>query len=191
MKVKVTGIHLDIGESLQVHVNDKLISLVEKYFPTPLDANVNISKRSSFFHVDIGVHAKRGLHLNSSFEADDVYTAFEQACTKMEKRLRRHKNKIRDHSKRAEAVDAMKARYLVLSATDFNAEEKESEIEEHPAIVAETPHHIDELTVSEAVLRLDLGELPALLFKNIAHGELNMIYRRKDGHIGWIDPKNI
>ena len=189
MKIKINGIHLDVGEALQVHVHDKLIPLVEKYFPNPIDATVNFSKRGNFFHADVAVHAKRGVHLNSTFEGDDVYVTFDQACTKMEKRLRRHKNKIRSHSKKHEAMDALKVRHLVLSATDYDAEENETE--EHPAIVAETPDHIDHLTVGEAVLRLDLGELPALLFKNVAHGELNMIYRRKDGHVGWVDPKNL
>ena len=102
MKIKINGIHLDVGEALQVHVHDKLIPLVEKYFPNPIDATVNFSKRGNFFHADVAVHAKRGVHLNSTFEGDDVYVTFDQACTKMEKRLRRHKNKIRSHSKKHE-----------------------------------------------------------------------------------------
>jgi len=170
MRLKVNGVHLDIGESLQEYVNTKLLPLVEKYFPQSIEGTVTFSKRSAFFHAEINVHAKRNIVLNSNAEADDVYAAFDQACSKMEKRLRRHKNKIKDHSKRSEAMDAMKIRHLVLNGTDYNATEKDEEIDKHPAIVAETPDHIDSLTVSEAVLRLDLGELPALLFKNSAHG---------------------
>lgn len=191
MRIKVNGIQLDVGEALQQYVNDKLMPLAEKYFPDPIEATVNISKRNPFFHVDISIHAKRGLHLKSTFEADEVYAAFDQACAKMEQRLKRHKNKIRDHGKRAEAVEALKIKHLVINQTDYNAEEKEDEIKQHPTIVAEMPDHIDTMTVSEAVFRMDLGELPALLFKNPTHGELNMIYRRKDGNVGWVDPKNV
>ena len=191
MKIKINGIHLDTGESLQEYVSAKLSPLVEKYFPSPIEGTVTFTKTGVFFHAEISVHAKRGVFLNSHADADDIYVAFDQASAKIEKRLRRHKNKIKDHSKKSEAADAIKIRYLVLNGTDYTADEKDESLDKYPAIVAETPQHIDALTVSEAVLRMDLGELPALLFKNAAHGEFNMIYRRKDGNVGWIDPKNI
>jgi ribosomal subunit interface protein len=186
MQLTVKGKHLDVGDSLRQHVQDHLQDVVGKYFSSPIDAHVTFSRDAHLFHADITVHAGRGIVLQSTADAAEPYIAFDDAAAKVGKRLSRHRNRLKDHHKNeAVPAESVMAQYNVLNA------EHESESEEltsNPVVVAEMTTPIEMLTVSEAVMRLDLGQLPALLFRNRSHGHLNMIYRRVDGHIGWVDP---
>lgn len=185
MQLTIKGKHLDIGDSLRQHVEQSLTDIVGKYFSTPIDAHVTFSREAHLFHADIVVHAGRGIVLQSAAEAAEPYVAFDEAAGKVGKRLRRHKNRIKDHHKQdAAPTEAVMAQYNVL----HGEQESETAGDDNPVVVAEMTTPIEMLTVSEAVMRLDLGDLPALLFRNRSHGQLNMIYRRADGHIGWVDP---
>ncbi len=188
MQLTVKGKQLDVGDSLRQHVADNLQETVKKYFSTPIDAHVTFSRQSHLFQADILVHAGRGITLQSTADANDPYVAFDEASAKMGKRLRRHKTRLKDHHRQdappPAAEAAVMAQYNVLHAETESTEEAPA----NPVVVAEMTTPIEMLTVSEAVMRLDLGDLPALLFRNRSHGQLNMIYRRADGHIGWVDP---
>jgi ribosomal subunit interface protein len=187
MKLSVKGKQIDVGDALRGHVETQLNEVVAKYFGDSLEATVTLSREAHLFCADIMVHAGRGILLQSNASAGEPYPAFDAALTKLSGRLRRHKNKIKHHhheTSRGQA-EALIANAFVLHSDDKNHEE---EVNDNPAIVAEMTTPVETLTVGEAVMRLDLGDLPALMFRNRGHGGLNMIYRRPDGHIGWVDP---
>jgi len=194
LNVQVKGKQIDVGESLRSHVQKELNDIVVKYFNAPLDATVVFSKEAHMFRVDISVHAARGIMLQSNFAANDPYPAFDEAASRIASRLRRHKKRLvslnhQNHEPDKHAyLESMPANQYILNPEkeDDNAADNTHT----PLIVAETTMQIEHLTVSEAVMKLDFAELPAMMFYNRAHGKLNMVYRRSDGHIGWIDPAN-
>lgn len=195
MQISVKGKQLDVGDSLRSHVEANLIRSVAKYFSRPIEAQVVFSRDAHRLRADISVHAGRGITLQGHGLAEDAYVAFDGAAEHLQKRLRRYKRRLVDQhhgrgSARAdvsvEADETTPARAYVL-AQDGEGSSGES-ADGQPAIVAEMPLDIPKLTVGEAVMRLDLGELPALMFRNRAHDRINMIYRRPDGTIGWVDP---
>jgi len=188
MKLSVKGKQIDVGDALRTHVETQLGETVAKYFgDTSLEASVSFSREAHLFRADITVHAARGILLQSNAEAIEPYPAFDAALTRLAGRLRRHKNKLRHHDHEASRgqIESMMANSFVLHG-DHHAPDEE--VNDNPAIVAEMTTPVETLTVGQAVMRLDLGDLPALMFRNKGHGGLNMIYRRPDGHIGWVDP---
>jgi ribosomal subunit interface protein len=187
MKVSVKGKQIDVGDALRTHVETQLKSIVTKYFGGSMDAQVTLSRDAHLFCADIVVHAGRGIVLQSNASANEPYPAFDNALTRLDGRLRRHKHKIKHHHHEAgrEEAEALMANAFVLQNHE---DDREEEANDNPVIVAEMTMPVESLTVGEAVMRLDLGDLPALMFRNRGHGGLNMIYRRPDGHIGWVDP---
>ena len=147
---------------------------------------MTFSRDAHLFRADITVHAGRGIVLQSNATASEPYPAFDAAAARIAKRLRRYKTKIVDHHhETVRHEDSQVAQAFILHGIE---PEHEEEANDNPVVVAEMTTPIDLLTVSEAVMRMDLGDMPALMFRNRAHGGLNMIYRRQDGHIGWVDP---
>lgn len=205
MQIIVKGKQLDVGESLRTHVETTLNTLVGKYFSNPLEATVVLSKQGHLFKADIQAHVGRGIVLQSYGDATEPYPAFEEAAEKIAKRLRRHKRRLRDHHHGSiGAASPRPARkYIIDGAFEEGAavetaapaanghDAADADGAHHPVIIAEMQTTIDTLTVSEAVMRLDLADLPALLFNNRAHGHLNMVYRRPDGNVGWVDPADV
>jgi ribosomal subunit interface protein len=186
MKLSVKGKHIDVGDALRTHVETQLGEVVAKYFGDTLDAQVTFSRDAHLFRADITVTAGRGILLQSNASAVEPYPAFDAATTRLASRLRRYKHKIKQHNhENTREVQAMMANSFVLHGQDS---EREEQVNDNPAVIAEMTTPVESLTVSEAVMRLDLGDLPALMFRNRGHGGLNMIYRRPDGNIGWIDP---
>jgi ribosomal subunit interface protein len=184
MQLSVKGKQIDVGDSLRQHVQTRLTETVSKYFNGSLDASVTFSREAHLFRADITVHAGRNILLQSNSSASEPYPAFDLAIDRMSKQLGRYKSRLRKHHQDSPAEEAQMAPSFVLGGDD-EAEEEQSD---NPVIVAEMTTPIETLTVGEAVMRLDLGDLPALMFKSRAHGGFNMIYRRPDGHIGWVDP---
>ena len=186
MQLSVKGKLIDVGDALRLHVETQLKEVVGKYFSHSLDAQVTFSREAHLFRADITVHAGRNIVLQSNASAAEPYPAFDMAAERIANRLRRHKNRLKDHHQDGVSKDeAMVAQSFVLHGQDENSQE---EANDNPVVVAEMTTPIEVLTVSQAVMRLDLGDLPALMFRSRAHGGLNMIYRRPDGHIGWVDP---
>lgn len=186
MQLSVKGKQIDVGDALRTHVESHLKDITGKYFNGTLDANVTFSREAHLYRADIAVHAGRGILLQSNAAASEPYPAFDLAAERIARRLRRYKKKIVDlHHESHKREEAVVANSFVLNGEEH---EREEEANDNPVVVAEMTTPIEMLTVSEAVMRLDLGDLPALMFRNRGHGGLNMIYRRPDGHIGWIDP---
>ncbi|MGQ9366598.1 ribosome hibernation-promoting factor, HPF/YfiA family [Azospirillum sp. ST 5-10] len=194
MQLTVKGKQLDVGDALRTHVADSLKSVVGKYFTKPIEANVVFSRDAHLFKADIQVHVGRGILLQSAADASEPYPAFDTACDKIAKRLRRYKGRLRGHHANGEAQEGLPARYQILEAErdehHVDGEDAAHGEAHSPIVVAEMQTSVETLTVSEAVMRMELAETPALLFCNRAHGGLNLVYRRADGNIGWVDPQN-
>jgi len=183
MRLTVTGKNLDVGSALRDHIENHLISVSEKYFFNPIEATVIISKEAFYFRTDISLHVGRGMVVRCHSNADEPYASVDSAIDRLSQNLRRHKNRLRDHHK-TEAVTVDQE----LVAKQFVLASAEDEAESHPAVIAEMDTKIMPLTVSQAIMHLDFSEQPLLMFQNSATQTLNVVFRRPDGNIGWIDP---
>lgn len=188
MQVSVKGKQLDIGDALRNHIESNLDRILGKYFGNVIEAHVTLSREAHLYRAHVSAHVGRHIQLAAQGEADQPYPAFDTAAERLTKRLRRHKRRLRDHHRSANHdVESLSAQQYILAGHQGD-EEAETDSTDQPMVVAEMTTDIPSLTVSEAVMRLDLAELQAMLFCNQAHGGLNMIYRRPDGNIGWVDP---
>lgn len=194
MQFHISGRHVDLGDAFRTHAEGRLSDGVQKYLDRMTKVDVVVSKESHLFRVDI--HGNTGTHshvtVNSKGNATDVYAAFDQAADRLEKQLRRYKRRLSNHhigeSEKRERLKAFTGKKYVLRPEDETAELAE---EGAPAVIAEKATEIETLTVSEAVMKMDLRDLPALMFFNSAHGRINIVYRRTDGNISWVDPEGI
>tara|TARA_B100001123_G_scaffold393801_1_gene474056 strand:+ start:880 stop:1476 length:597 start_codon:yes stop_codon:yes gene_type:complete len=190
MKINISGKHMELGESFQSHVESKLSEGISKYIDRVNVLEVVATKEGHRIRVDI--HANTGTHsnvaINGTDEAGDVYAAFDGACDKVEKQLRRYKRRLTNHHKNyveKPELPMIQAKQYVI--TPESGEDELSE-EAAPVVVAERPTHIEHLSVSEAVMRMDLANLPAMMFYNSKTSQVNLIYRREDGNIAWVEP---
>jgi len=189
MQYQISGKQIDIGDALQTHVRGDLSTVVEKYAERPTDAQVVFSKSAHEFVCEATVHLSTGLTAQAKAHATEIYAAFDACSEKMEKQLRRYKRRLKDHHKdRAHPVELSGASSYIL-ASDADADADESEPESlQPIIVAEMETSIPSLSVGEAVMQMELAGAPVLVFRNEGKNGLNVVYRREDGNIGWIDP---
>lgn len=192
MTLQVTGKNIDVGTAYKSYIAEKLSTVLEKYIGPEISGHVRLEKERGRFHTQCSIRLRTGLMLEAHGEGGDAYASADMAVERLDKRVRRYKRRIKDHHVKHGGRDS--AELLGDMARDYtvrvDAEEAEPAHGEHPVIIAETERPIRELPVSEAVMHLDLTESAFLVFKNAAHGELNVVYRRPDGHIGWIDPKS-
>mgnify|MGYP002777050915 CR=1 FL=1 len=188
MEIRVSGHQMDTGEALQTHVADRMNAIAEKYFARALSAHATFGKGPhDSFTCDIVAHVMQGLLLKGRGEARDAHVAFEGAAERIEKQLRRYMRRLKDHNGAAEpAVDPAtdNAAYVV-----FDGGNDEEEVGDAPAIIAETRVDVPTASVSDAVMMMDLRNTNALLFVNSKSGSHNMVYRRGDGTIGWVEPQ--
>ena len=189
MKVSIKGKQVQVSEALKEHIERLVVAISEKYFGDPLDGSVTISKEGNEFRADIAVHVGRDMFVRGHGIAVDAYRSADKAGEHIDKRLRRFKRRVRDHH-RGNGGAKLAAQQYVLAA-DQPSTEPAIEDEWQPVVIAEMTTLIEELSVEESVMRLELGDLQVVMFRNRAHGELNVIYRRSDGNIGWIDPKGL
>ena len=190
MRYQISGKQIDIGDALQVHVKDGLGAAVAKYAERPTDATVIFSRSGGEFQCEATVHLSTGLMASAKAHAHEIYGAFDSACDKMEKQLRRYKRRLKDHHReRAQPVDVQGAPMYVLASSEHDTEEVEPESLQ-PIIVAEMETNIPSLSVGEAVMQMELAGAPILVFRNEGHDGVNVVYRRDDGNVGWIDPRN-
>jgi ribosomal subunit interface protein len=189
MDIRVSGHQVDTGEALQAHVETRLGSIAEKYFSKALSAHATFGRAPhDGFASDIVMHVMQGLVLKGRGEAQDAHVAFDRAAERIEKQLRRYMRRLQDrHVQTAYAVAQEEAAYTVFDGSDGDLE---TPVPDAPVIVAEMRTDIPESTVSDAVMLMDLRNTPALLFKNTGTGRHNMVYRREDGTIGWVEPKS-
>jgi ribosomal subunit interface protein len=189
MALQITGKNIEVGEAYQEYVRDKVEQVVGKYIGLGVGGHVRLEKERSVFRTECSIHLRSGLVLQSSGEAPDAYASADACFEHLEKRVRRHKRRLTNHhhgnshgrkGRRSEAPD-----YLVEARDDEAALAQQAA----PVIIAETRRVIREVAVSDAVMELDVSNEPFLVFRNPAHGGLNLVYRRADGNVGWIDPE--
>jgi ribosomal subunit interface protein len=190
MKIGITGKNIEIGDSLHKHIKDKLNQTSDFYLKNVIWMDVVISKHSHMFHVDIIMHDAAVGTIKAVGENDEVYSAFDSTLLRIEKQLRKYKHRIiKKHRKSVEDGSVLKGTKYVISSIP---KEEEEELEnDQPLTIAEKTNDIENMTVSEAIMQMDLRHLPALLFINIANGRLNVVYYRKDGNISWVDPGGV
>ncbi len=188
MTIKVSGKNLDLGDALRDYALDRIDQAIEKYFNRPVSGQVFIEKSHGQFSTSCSFHLHSGLDVQTSDSAADAYASVDGAAAKLEKQLRRYKRRLKNHHAHAPSkelqMDAMN--YVI----DNREQDEDAEIAEDlaPPIIAEHPTAIKHLSVSDAVMQLDLSDDPVVVFRNASHGQINFIYRRSDGNIGWIDP---
>lgn len=186
MQLTVHGKQIDVGDALRGHIEDNLPTIVTKYFDNPTDAHVTMTREGKGFKADISVHVGKGIIVQSHASSEDAYAAFDTAAVHIAKRLRRYKRRLRDHHRgRDETLKSVEMPQYVLEPSIETQEEPSAQ--DQPLIIAEMATQVEKLTVSEAVMRMDLSGQPALLFHNSANGAINLVYLRSDGNIGWID----
>jgi ribosomal subunit interface protein len=185
--VRVAGHQVDTGESLREHAQRRVAEITKKYFSRSVGANVTFGRGpNNDFTCDIVAPVAQGVVLKASYSARTAEMAFNGAADRIEKQLRRYTNRLKDHKVEEPSQDYVEnAAYTIFSA---GSAEPEQVADQNPAIVAETRVDIPQSSVSDAVMLMDLRNTPALMFKNSATGQLNMIYRREDGNIGWVEP---
>ena len=189
MRYQISGKQIDIGEALQTHVKAELGEVVEKYAQRPTECTVVFSKVAHEHVCETTIHLSTGLTAQAKGHAPEIYAAFESCREKMDKQLRRYKRRIRDHhAGRKGPVEFGGAAQYILAATE-ETDEAES-VSLQPVVIAEMETKIPSITVGEAVMQLELAGQKMLVFRNEGHGGVNVVYRREDGNIGWIDPRN-
>jgi ribosomal subunit interface protein len=192
MQLTVTGKQIDTGDSFRRHVETSLGSILGKYFKTAIEAHVVLSREAHLCRAEISLHIGRGIEVNARAAAAEAYTAFDGAAERVAKQMRRYKRRLRDHHAKAREPSEGSERAMDYVLAPIGEEVDETEEEGAggaPAVIAEMSTDVPNLTVGEAVMRMDLADAPVLLFRNRSHGELNLVYRRPDGNIGWIDPE--
>jgi ribosomal subunit interface protein len=190
MQLTVTGKQVGVGEALRRHVESSLEAMLGKYFGTAIEAHAVFAREAHRIRADVSVHIGRGIIANSGAAAGDHYHAFDAAAERLAKQLRRYKRRLRDyHAKARTSERGEVAAAYVLAPMDEGDEPAAHDGEPAaPVVIAEMTTELPHLTVGEAVMRMDLADVTVLLFRNRSHGELNLVYRRGDGNIGWIDP---
>lgn len=196
MRVQVAGRQVDVGEALTTRITEDLSRGITKYFQSrPADAVVTVGRDGPFFQVDCTLHLDSGIVLQAEGHDADPYQAFTNALHKIEKRVRRYKRRLKNHhngSRTTLPAESAAAYVLAPTPEEAEAEETAQPVEpEGPLVIAETQVPLRTMPVATAVLQLDLSDSPALLFRNAAHGGLNLVYRRADGNIGWVDPDRL
>lgn len=193
MRIQVAGKHVDVGQALTARITDELSTGIGKYFDRGGDADVVVTREGHSFKVDCEVHLDSGQRLRSNGIGGDAHAAFNDALNKIEKRVRRYKTRLKDHSAQAQAKAVeTQAFYTTLRSPDDLGDEEWDGADSGPSegmVIAESVTDVRTMTVSGAVMELDLTESQTIVFRNAAHGGLSVVYRRPDGNIGWIDPE--
>jgi ribosome hibernation promoting factor len=198
MQLTLTGKQIDVGDALRRHIEGSLSSILGKYFGSAIEAHVVVSREAHLSRAEISVRIGRGIVVNAHAAASELYAAFDAGAERVAKQLRRYKRRLRDHHGKARdaAADGELAMAYVLAPLSEDDDEdpaaadgENPEAGDAPAVIAEMSTELPHLTVGEAAMCMDLADSPVLLFRNRSHGELNLVYRRADGNIGWIDPQ--
>lgn len=188
MRYQISGKQIDIGEALQTHVKTELSEILSKYAGRPTEAMVTFSKSGHEYVCETIVHLSTGLNASATGKSTEIYGAFDSSSEKMDKQLRRYKRRLKDHHRdRSQPVELSDAGSYILESRDESEDSEQDTI--NAMIVAEVETKIPSLSVGEAVMQMELASAPVLVFRNEKHKGINVVYRRDDGNIGWIDPR--
>jgi ribosomal subunit interface protein len=190
MPFRISGKNIDVGDALRGRVNQRIADATAKYFDGGYSGHVTIGKEGFGFRTECVVHLDSGIVLEAEAMAGDAYASADQAAERIEKRLRRYKRRLKDRgatraNNQGAEPDALAPSY-VIAAPEHDTDDDITEF--NPVIIAESTTTLDRMSVSEAVMQLDLTGTPVVVFRHAGHGRVNLVYRRADGHIGWIDP---
>lgn len=190
MRYQISGKHIDIGDALQVYVTDALDDVVGKYAQRPTDAQIVFSRDAHEYVCEATIHMSTGLTAQAKAHEVEIHAAFDSCREKLDKQLRRYKRRLKDHhNKRSEPVEAIGASsYVIAAEADGAGTEEPNSLQ--PVIIAEMETKIPSISVGEAVMQMELVGAPILVFRNEGTSGVNVVYRREDGNIGWIDPNN-
>ena len=192
MSLRVSGKNLQIGEALQEHARTRTAAVVQRYAGGTLDGHVTVEPEGSGFRCEMMLHLASGITLHAEGRAQEPYASFDQANHRIETRLRRYKQRLKGHHAAAPAVDEGPGGTEMVASYVLEAPAGEEEAADFvPVVVAETKAPVRRLSIAEAVAELDLSGTSVLVFRHAGHGHVSVIYRRPDGHIGWIDPSTI
>ncbi len=190
MTIRISGKSINIGEALRERVGDRTEEVLRKYFEGNYSGHFTIGKHKTGFRTDCALHLDSGITLEAEATAGDAYASADQAIEHIEKRLRRYKNRLKDRSQRKAA--AASADLAALNAASYVIESPADDDQEitayNPVVIAESTTSLKRLSVSEAVMELDLTGVPVIVFLHATNDRVNVIYRRPDGNVGWVDP---
>ena len=188
MPFRVSGKNLDIGEALRGRVNTRVADAMAKYFDGGFSGHVTVAKDGFGFRTECAIHLDSGVTLHTEGMAADAYSSADQAALRIEKRMRRYKQRLKDRPTRGktDGVGNAGAPSYVIAAPDHESEEEITDF--NPVIIAESTTTLERLSVSDAVMELDMTGAPVVVFCHAVSGRVNMVYRRRDGNIGWVDP---
>jgi ribosomal subunit interface protein len=184
MALRISGKNLDVGDAYRTHVEERLSAALGKYFDGGFTGHVVLERDGPWFRTDCTLHLDSGITLQSTGRAQEAHQSLDIAADRIEKRLRRYHRRLKDH-RPANRAETEPAASYVIAALD---EEEDVAADYAPTIIAEETTHLETMTVGKAVTAMDLSDLPIVVFRNAGHGGINVVYRRGDGHIGWIDP---
>lgn len=189
MPLRISGKNLDIGESLRQHVLDKVEAILARYFDGRVSGHVVISREGSGYRADCSLHLSSGVNLEAEGKAHEPYASFENALDKIERRLRRYKKRLKEHQAAAQnAAEGQKRLQVANYTIEAPDEEHDEPADFNPVVVAEGSQPLKSLSVASAVAELDLSGAPFLVFQHASSTRVNVVYRRGDGAIGWLDP---
>ena len=200
MPFRVSGRNIDVGEALRARINARVTEATAKYFDGGFSGHVTVGKEGFGFRTECMIHLDSGIVLEADALAADAYASADQAALRLEKRLRRYKSRLKDHQVARADRPPIDAPSYVIAAPGHSASEdareragaSEEEVTEwNPVIIAESTTTLKRLSVSEAVMELDMTGVPVVVFCHAGHGRINLVYRRADGHIGWVDPPTV
>ena len=187
MRYQISGKQIDIGDALQTHVKEELGTVIEKYAQRPTDAQIVFSRNAHEYVCEATIHLSTGLTAQAKAHATEIYAAFDACRDKMDKQLRRYKRRLKDHHReRTQPVELTGGSSYILASVE-NAEDSEPDTLQ-PMIIAEMETKVPSLSVGEAVMQMELAGSDLLVFRNEKTGGVNVVHRREDGNIGWIDP---
>ena len=208
MPFRVSGRNIDVGEALRARINARIAEATAKYFDGGFSGHVTVGKEGFGFRTECVIHLDSGIVLEADALAADAYASADQAAMRLEKRLRRYKSRLKDHQvvrdgqvtdQEADRAPIDAPSYVIAApaqsasedAREHAGDNEEEVVEWNPVIIAESTTTLKRLSVSEAVMELDLTGVPVVVFLHAGHGRINLVYRRADGHIGWVDPPMI
>jgi ribosomal subunit interface protein len=185
---RVSGQNMDIGEAIRKRITERVEQAINKYYPGHVTGHVTVHKEGAGFVTECILHLSSGITLHARGLAGDAYQSADEAALNIENRLRRYKRRLKDrhHSQRQHHLERKDGTAYVLAP--FTEEEAPEPQNDHPVIVAESTTHVKKMSVGEAVMELDLSGAPVVVFTHSGNNRINVVFRREDGHIGWIDP---
>lgn len=191
MQISISGQHVFVSSALREYAERRLKEVITKYFEHAISASIHFGKQGFQLSSDIEVHDGAGRHIiiRSHSLSDELYSSFDLALARLEKQLRKYKSKLKDRHHRVKASEIIATKYVILPYQNTSEEKDVSPTNDNPVIIAEKPLEVLLLSISEAVMKMDLENFPALMFQNVKTGRINVVYYRKDGNISWVDSK--